>query len=89
MASASCGSRRLSRSRKGYTCAGPLPWRVRGGGFAVTLAGVLLGLLGVPAGLLVCAALAFAAAFLNAAFGLCIGCRLHVLLIRARVIRAA
>lgn len=65
------------------------PTFAQGVGFVVTLAGVLLGLIGLPTGLLVCAALAFAAAFLNAVFGLCIGCRLHVLLIRARVIRAA
>ena len=65
------------------------PTFAQGVGFVVTLAGVVLGLLGVPAGLLACAALAFAAAFLNATFGLCIGCRLYVLLIRARLIRTA
>ena len=58
-------------------------------GFVITLAGVVLGLLGLTAGVAVFATLAFIAAFLNAVFGYCLGCRLYVLLIRARVIRPA
>ncbi|MFE5673380.1 DUF4395 domain-containing protein [Agromyces sp. NPDC056523] len=58
-------------------------------GFLVTGAGVVLGLLGVTAAVPIAAALAFIAAFLNAAFGFCLGCQLYLLLVRARVIRAA
>ena len=35
---------------------------------------------------LLAAALAFIAAFLNAAFGYCLGCQIYLLLVRARVI---
>ena len=55
-------------------------------GFAVTIAGVVLGALGVTAAVPIAAGLAFIAAFLNAAFGFCLGCQLYVLLVRARVI---
>lgn len=55
-------------------------------GFIVTGAGLLLALLGVPFALPVAAALAFVAAFLNSAFGYCIGCQLYLLLVRSRVI---
>ncbi len=65
------------------------PTFAQGVGFAITLGGVVLGLRGAPAGVAVCAALAFVAAFLNAVFGLCLGCRLYVLLLRARIVRAA
>ena len=57
-------------------------------GFVVTAAGVLLGLLGIPAAVPVAAGVAFVAAFLNAAFDVCLGCRIHVLLVRARVLRS-
>ena len=58
-------------------------------GFLVTGTGVVLGLAGVTAAVPIAAALAFVAAFLNAAFGFCLGCQLYLLLVRARVIRAA
>lgn len=58
-------------------------------GFVITLAGVVLGLFGLTAGVAVFAALAFVAAFLNSVFGYCLGCQIYVLLIRARVIRPA
>lgn len=55
-------------------------------GFAVTIAGVVLGAVGVASAVPIAAGLAFLAAFLNAAFGFCLGCQLYVLLVRARVI---
>jgi hypothetical protein len=55
-------------------------------GFAVTIAGVILGALGLASAVPIAAGLAFLAAFLNAAFGVCLGCQLYVLLVRARVI---
>lgn len=58
-------------------------------GFLVTGTGVVLGLLGLELAVPVAASLAFVAAFLNAAFGYCLGCRLYLLLVRARVIRTA
>ena len=51
-------------------------------GLVITGAGVVLGLLGVMAAVPVAAALALAAALLNAAFGLCLGCELYLLLRR-------
>lgn len=48
-------------------------------GFLVTITGVLLYLLGVPAAVPVAAAFAFVAAFLNAAFGYCLGCEIYLL----------
>jgi len=57
-------------------------------GFLVTATGVLLHLIGVPYGLVGAAAAAFIAAFLNSVFGLCLGCELYALLVRAKVIRA-
>ncbi len=53
-------------------------------GLVITGAGVLLALLGVPAAVPVAAALALVAAVLNAAFGLCLGCELYLLLTRLR-----
>ena len=58
-------------------------------GFLVTLTGIVLHLVGVPYGLVGAAAAAFLAAFLNAAFGLCLGCELYALLVRAKIIRAS
>ncbi|QHC58267.1 DUF4395 domain-containing protein [Rathayibacter sp. VKM Ac-2760] len=52
-------------------------------GLIVTAAGVALHLAGVPGAVPVAAAIAFLAAFLNAAFGLCLGCELYLLLVRA------
>lgn len=58
-------------------------------GFLVSLAGVILHLAGVPYGLVVSASAAFLAAFLNSVFGLCLGCELHALLVRARWVKGA
>jgi hypothetical protein len=63
------------------------PTFAQGVGALVTLAGVALHLAGVPYGLVAAAAAAFGAAFLNAAFGYCLGCQLYLLLVRAGVIR--
>lgn len=56
-------------------------------GVPPTLAGVALHLAGAPFGLVGAAAAAFVAAFLNAAFGYCLGCKLYLLLVRAGLIR--
>ncbi|MEN9910523.1 MAG: hypothetical protein RLZZ441_91 [Actinomycetota bacterium] len=48
-------------------------------GFIVTISGVLLYLAGIPAAVPVAAAFAFVAAFLNAAFGYCLGCEIYLL----------
>lgn len=53
-------------------------------GLLVTGVGVVLGALGVAAAVPVAAALALVAAFLNAAFGLCLGCELYLLGLRLR-----
>jgi hypothetical protein len=58
-------------------------------GLIVTGTGVVLGLAGVPSAVPVAAAIAFVAAFLNAAFAYCLGCQVYLLLVRARVIRHA
>ncbi|MBT5575760.1 DUF4395 domain-containing protein [Pontimonas sp.] len=58
-------------------------------GFLVSATGIVLHLAGVPYGLVLAAAAAFIAAFLNAVFGLCLGCELYALLVRARIIRSA
>ncbi len=58
----------------------------QGVGLVVTLSGILLSLLGVPFAIVVCATLAFVAAFLNSAFDYCIGCQLYLLLVRARIL---
>lgn len=65
------------------------PTFAQGVGAVVALTGVVLHLAGAPYGLVLAAAAAFVAAFLNAAFGYCLGCQLYVLLVRAGVIRAA
>ncbi|MWB97985.1 DUF4395 domain-containing protein [Agromyces seonyuensis] len=65
------------------------PSFAQGVGFAVTAVGVVLGALGLPAAVPIAAAVAFLAAFLNAAFGYCLGCQFYLLLVRARVIRHA
>jgi hypothetical protein len=54
-------------------------------GLVVTGAGLVLALLGVPWSVEISAALALVAAFLNAAFGLCLGCELYLLLKRSRI----
>ncbi|PPG29117.1 DUF4395 domain-containing protein [Pseudoclavibacter sp. RFBB5] len=63
------------------------PTFAQGVGFAVTLVGVVLHLLGVPLAVPVAAGAAFIAAFLNAVFGYCLGCQLYVLLLRGGIIR--
>ncbi|WEO78629.1 DUF4395 domain-containing protein [Cryobacterium sp. SO2] len=62
------------------------PTFAQGIGLVVALAGVVLGLAGVPAGVPIAAAAAFVAAFLNAVFDYCLGCQLYLLLVRARII---
>jgi Domain of unknown function (DUF4395) len=53
-------------------------------GLVVTAAGLILAAAGVPGAVLISAALALIAAFLNAAFGLCLGCELYLVLTRVR-----
>ncbi|HEY3437229.1 MAG TPA: DUF4395 domain-containing protein [Actinotalea sp.] len=53
-------------------------------GLVVVGLGLLLAAVGVPAAIPVSAALALVAAFLNAAFGYCLGCELYLLLRRLR-----
>ncbi|KRC58336.1 hypothetical protein ASE14_17130 [Agromyces sp. Root81] len=62
------------------------PTFAQGVGFAVGLAGVLLSLLGVEYAVPIAAAIAFFAAFLNAAFDYCLGCQIYLLLARARIV---
>ena len=57
-------------------------------GLVITGAGLVLGLAGVPVAVPVAAALALVAAFLNAVFGLCLGCELYLLGLRLRRARA-
>jgi hypothetical protein len=58
-------------------------------GFLVSATGVVLHLVGVPSGLVIAASIAFVAAFLNAVFGLCLGCEMYALLVRGKIIRPA
>jgi hypothetical protein len=68
----------------------PRPPRfAQGVGLAVAAVGLLLELLGVPWGLPIAAAMAFVAAFLNAVFGVCLGCQLYLVLQRAGVVGRA
>ncbi len=68
----------------------PRPPRfAQGVGLFVTVVGLVLYLAGVPWALPIAAAAAFVAAFLNAVFGLCLGCQLYLLLARAGIIRTA
>ncbi|MGY4645136.1 DUF4395 domain-containing protein [Cellulomonas sp. URHB0016] len=53
-------------------------------GLVVTGAGLVLALVGVPAAVPVAAAVALVAAFLNAVFGLCLGCEMYLLGVRLR-----
>ncbi|MEI3845606.1 MULTISPECIES: DUF4395 domain-containing protein [unclassified Microbacterium] len=65
----------------------PRPPRfAQGVGLVVVAVGLALHLLGVPWALPVATAAAFVAAFLNAVFGLCLGCQLYLLLQRAGVL---
>ena len=62
------------------------PTFAQGVGFVITGVGLVLGLLGVPYAIVVAAAFAFIAAFLNSVFGYCLGCQIYLLLVRARVL---
>jgi hypothetical protein len=65
----------------------PRPPRfAQGVGLFVTTLGLVLHLAGVPWALPIAAGAAFVAAFLNAVFGLCLGCQLYLLLQRAGLI---
>ncbi|WP_309129308.1 DUF4395 domain-containing protein [Microbacterium sp.] len=65
----------------------PRPPRfAQGVGLLVVGLGLVLHLAGVPLALPVASAAAFIAAFLNAAFGFCLGCQLYLLLQRTRTI---
>lgn len=63
------------------------PTFAQGVGLVVTGLGLVLALLGVPFAAPLAAALAFVAAFLNAAVDLCLGCSLYLWLVRAGLIR--
>lgn len=58
-------------------------------GLIITGGGLVLGLVGVAAAVPVAAGLALVAAFLNAVFGLCLGCELYLLILRLAPARAA
>ncbi len=58
-------------------------------GLIVTGVGIILALVGVPYGLVIAAAAAFIAAFLNSVFGYCLGCQIYVLLVRAGILGRA
>ena len=59
------------------------PTFAQGVGLAVTLAGIVLHLAGVPFAISVAAGAAFIAAFLNAVFAYCLGCQIYLGLLRA------
>jgi len=63
------------------------PTFAQGVGLFVSVVGLVLHLLGVPYALVIAAAAAFVAAFLNSVFAYCLGCQLYLLLVRAGVIR--
>jgi hypothetical protein len=63
------------------------PTFAQGVGFVITGLGLILALFGVPYAVVIAAALAFVAAFLNSVFGYCLGCQIYLLLVRAGVIR--
>jgi hypothetical protein len=68
----------------------PRPPRfAQGVGLFVAVVGLVLHLAGVPWALTIAAAAAFVAAFLNAVFGLCLGCQLYLLLQRAGIVGRA
>lgn len=65
----------------------PRPPRfAQGVGLFVSAAGLVLHLAGVPWALPIAAAMAFVAAFLNAVFGLCLGCQLYLVLQRSGLV---
>lgn len=65
------------------------PTFAQGVGAFVTGAGLVLYLLGISLALPIAIGAAFIAAFLNAAFGLCLGCQMYLGLRRAGFIRSA
>ncbi|MBD3943678.1 DUF4395 domain-containing protein [Microbacterium sp. NEAU-LLC] len=65
------------------------PRFAQGVGLFVSVIGLVLQLFGVPWALPIAAAMAFVAAFLNAVFGLCLGCQLYLLLQRAGIVGRA
>ena len=68
----------------------PRPPRfAQGVGLLVVTIGLILHLTGVPWALPISAAAAFVAAFLNAVFGLCLGCQLYLVLQRAGLVGRA
>lgn len=68
----------------------PRPPRfAQGVGLFVAVVGLVLQLVAVPWGLPIAAAAAFVASFLNAAFGLCLGCQLYLLLQRVGIVGRA
>jgi len=68
----------------------PRPPRfAQGVGLFVVTIGLVLHLAGVPWALTIAAAAAFIAAFLNAVFGLCLGCQLYLVLQRAGIVGRA
>ncbi|WP_135849279.1 DUF4395 domain-containing protein [Serinibacter arcticus] len=58
-------------------------------GFVITATGLVLALVGVPYALVIAAALAFVAAFLNAVFDFCLGCEIYGIWARLRAGRGA
>ncbi|MCU1598117.1 MAG: hypothetical protein JWQ47_1856 [Glaciihabitans sp.] len=62
------------------------PTFAQGVGFAITLIGIVLFLVGLTLALPIAAAAAFVAAFLNSAFGYCLGCQIYLLLVRAGIL---
>jgi len=62
------------------------PTFAQGIGFAITLIGLVLHLVGVPYALVIAASFAFVAAFLNSVFAFCLGCQIYLLLARAGVL---
>jgi len=63
------------------------PTFAQGVGLFVTGLGLVLHLVGVPSVLPIAGALAFVAAFLNSAFGYCLGCQIYLLLVRTGLVR--
>lgn len=62
------------------------PTFAQGVGFVITLVGLVLHLAGVPYALVIAAAAAFVAAFLNSVFAYCLGCQIYLLLARAGIL---
>lgn len=68
----------------------PRPPRfAQGVGLVVVTMGIVLHIVGVPGAVVAAAVVAFVAAFLNAAFGVCLGCMMYLLLQRAGIVGRA